>query len=343
MALPGAKDLLAVLEAAYAGGPDEDAWLRDVLAAAGPWMDRGRGAAALRVTHLGDTLWLGDVFELGEPAPSGIWPGWRERVHAMWSDPATRRLVRPFYPAAPVVSTFLELAHGAGGCKEDYVESRAIGPSYDFADAMVVVAGNPSGHGCVLFSITDASADGSIARWTRPERALWTRVAAHIAAGYRLLRKEAPVDAILDPDGKVQHLEPDAVASLQSLASAVRAVDRARGALRRTDPDRAVAIWTGLVDGRWTLVDHFDHDGRRFVVAKRNPPDAREWHTLTENERAVLHYAAHGHPHKLIAYELGITVATVAGRLASAARKVGAESRLDLVRAYRSATSGQGR
>jgi DNA-binding CsgD family transcriptional regulator len=341
MPRPRAQDLLAVLEATYAGAVDEDTWLRGVLTAAGPWLDRGLGAMAHRFVHRDETLWLGGQIGVGAAIDAGeaIARAWRERMDALWADPENRVMVQRFYPAAPVVSSFRELAQLDDDGMEELASSVGLSPTHHFGDAFGVVAGNPSGEGCVLYSISGTALRGASARWTRAERALWLRIATHIATGYRLVRKEATVDAVLDPNGKVQHLEAGAVASRETLVDAARAVERARGALRRTDPERAVAIWKGLVEGQWTLVDHFDHDGRRFVVARRNPPDARAWHTLTDSEMSVLYYAAHGHPYKLIAYELGIAVATVTNRLASAARKVGAASRFELVTAYRAATT----
>jgi DNA-binding NarL/FixJ family response regulator len=72
-------------------------------------------------------------------------------------------------------------------------------------------------------------------------------------------------------------------------------------------------------------------------LAKRNGPEVRRWRALTARETQVLEYASHGHAHKVIAYELGISSATVGGHLASAAAKVGARSRIELVAAYRAA------
>jgi len=86
-----------------------------------------------------------------------------------------------------------------------------------------------------------------------------------------------------------------------------------------------------------TLVDHFDHDGRRYLMAKRNAPALRPWHTLAEREGQAVAYAAHGQPNKVIAYELGVALSTVASDLSRAAKKVGARSRLDLMATYRRA------
>ena len=45
------------------------------------------------------------------------------------------------------------------------------------------------------------------------------------------------------------------------LVSIVEAAYRARGRMRWTEPESAVAMWAALVAGRWSLVETFDTDG----------------------------------------------------------------------------------
>jgi hypothetical protein len=44
-------------------------------------------------------------------------------------------------------------------------------------------------------------------------------------------------------------------------------MDLARGRMSKRNPERALQLWRALVDGRWSLVDSFETDGRRYVVA----------------------------------------------------------------------------
>jgi DNA-binding CsgD family transcriptional regulator len=164
-------------------------------------------------------------------------------------------------------------------------------------------------------------------------RRWWSRLSAHLAAAARLRARPVEADAILTPSGKVEHAEeaarpPQRVAALRR---AVREIEAARGTLRRSHPERALAMWTALVDGRWSLVDRFDGDGRRFVVARKNPPRSAKARALDPMERAAAHLAVHGRSNKQIAYELGLAEATVSGLLRSSAGKVGARSRVELV------------
>jgi DNA-binding NarL/FixJ family response regulator len=128
----------------------------------------------------------------------------------------------------------------------------------------------------------------------------------------------------LNPDGRVAHAEKPAQGklALSALSHGARAQDRARGSLRRRDSDEALAIWEGLIAGRWSLVDHVDSDGRRYLLAHRNDPRAPDVRGLTLRERQVLGYVAAGHSNKVIAYELGLTQSTVGGHLARARRKL---------------------
>ncbi len=135
-------------------------------------------------------------------------------------------------------------------------------------------------------------------------------------------------------DGVLQVLEP--LDHHQGLAEAVRRVDRARGLLRRTDPEEALQLWQGLVDGTWSLIDQCDSDGRRYVLARRNEPGVRDPRALTQRERGVAAFASMGHQNKFIAYLLGLSAGTVAGHLRSAQRKLGLASRAELILTFAS-------
>ena len=117
-----------------------------------------------------------------------------------------------------------------------------------------------------------------------------------------------------------------------ALREAVLRMEKARGRAGRQDPERATEAWTALVGGRWSLVDRFERGGRRFLVARPNLHQLRDPRALSPRERAVAHLAALGKSNKLIAYELGLAGSTIATHLSAALRKLGATSRVDLVR-----------
>ncbi|MBT8469372.1 MAG: helix-turn-helix transcriptional regulator, partial [Deltaproteobacteria bacterium] len=117
----------------------------------------------------------------------------------------------------------------------------------------------------------------------------------------------------------------------QILRRAARRVDNARGHLRRSDPLKALETWKALVRGRWSVVDWFDSDDRRFVLARPNPPKVFDPRGLTAQECQVVTYVLLGDTNKLIAYRLGLSQGRVSVLLKSAMHKLGAKSKAQLV------------
>jgi DNA-binding NarL/FixJ family response regulator len=124
---------------------------------------------------------------------------------------------------------------------------------------------------------------------------------------------------------------------VQIIRDAAVAIDRATRQLRLRDPAEALRLWEALGDGRLVVVDEFERDGRRYLVTRTQPgaPVQSPHEALTPRQREVAAYAALGHANKLIAYELGVSVSTVATHLMAAARKLGAPSRAALIRKAR--------
>lgn len=178
----------------------------------------------------------------------------------------------------------------------------------------------------------------------------WQMLAAHVEAGHRLRRGIAAGDA--DREESVGDLPQRAEAIFDAnsfrvtdaigqakerttttkLRDAAITVDRARGQLRNTDPDNALKIWKALVRGRWSMVDWFDTDGRRFVLAIPNSPDVTDPRGLSERESQIVTYAVLGHTNKMIAYRLGLSTSRVSTVLRIAMRKMGFRTRAQLVK-----------
>jgi len=322
-------DVISILEAAYAEC-DLKTWFNGVADAACPVLDVGYGLLAhdFRMNPSRDTVRVTHIATSSLPASA-------ERHE---------RVIRVSYDRWPVVEGALTVSSKAftfapwAGLLSERIGVhdpvlREVDPSgASGADMFGVLAGEPSGEGMGMFVHVDVAK-----RPSEAQRRLWTMVAVHLAAGHRIARTRSHVDAVLRADGRVEHAEKSARSpeAQDALRDAAKAMDRARGRLRRANAVDAVALWRGLVDGKWSLVDHVDSDGKRFLFAKCNAPDVRPWQKLTERERQVLAYAAEGHSHKLIGYELGISESTSARHLMSAARKVGARSRLELIRTFR--------
>lgn len=156
------------------------------------------------------------------------------------------------------------------------------------------------------------------------------RLGAHLGAARRA-RSAHRDEAILEAGGRVAHLEGEAIAERETLRDRVCAIDRARTAAGRADLEAALDAWTALCDGRWSLLDRFDSDGRRYVVARRNHPGLGRPLALSPREEQVVKLHAMGQSSKYVAYTLGLSPATVSAHLRTGMRKLGLASKADLV------------
>lgn len=167
-----------------------------------------------------------------------------------------------------------------------------------------------------------------------PEREPLGRVAAHVATALRLRLRQGATEAVLSSDGQVLDARGEArgADSREALRFAARSLDRSRRRSRR-DPEQALETWRALVQGRWSLVERFDTDGRRLWIARENEPPSISERRLTELEQRVVGFLVVGHAQKLIAYELGLSEGNVSRQVTSACRKLGV-SRAELVELY---------
>jgi DNA-binding CsgD family transcriptional regulator len=106
----------------------------------------------------------------------------------------------------------------------------------------------------------------------------------------------------------------------EALREALVRIDQARSV--SDDANESVELWRGLVAGRWSIVEHFERDGRRYYLAHKNDPELAPERTLTQRERQVLGYAELGHSNKLTAYALGLSSSSVSTHLTRARRKL---------------------
>jgi DNA-binding CsgD family transcriptional regulator len=176
----------------------------------------------------------------------------------------------------------------------------------------------------------------------------WQMLAAHVDAGHRLRQGLATQEACEEPHTDLPYDAEaifdagglriiDAVGQAQErtatrkLRDAAVTVDRARGRMRETDPERALQTWKALVRGRWSMVDWFDTDGRRFVLALPNAPRVSDPRGLTERESQIMAYAVLGQTNKMIGYRLGLSQSRVSMLLRSAMRKLNVQTRAQLV------------
>jgi DNA-binding CsgD family transcriptional regulator len=214
----------------------------------------------------------------------------------------------------------------------------------DYAEDGIGVTGmDPNGRGVHIIAPVPKTKT-----LTRAERDQWQMLAAHLSSGLRLRGavssahdQTAPTqglpcgaDAVLDANSfgvKEAINEAQLPDSLRELRDAAVRIDRARGRLRRDDPQKALKIWWALLQGRWSMVEWFDTDDRRYMLAVPNAPRISDPRGLTERESQVVAFAALGDSHKLIGYRLGISRSRVSNALNSAMRKLGVKTQAQLV------------
>lgn len=321
--MKNAAHLLDCLAVGYRMDLDDATYVRDVAEAAARAMNRGLGILAYTydatdpakpvIDHLAtvagfDAAWIARMYEalaeigateapeqpLGFSSWGGMTCGQASRVSGM----------RPYLPA---------FAH-IGGAR----------------DTFALNALDASGRGLWI---------GAPMRSTRPvadeDHVLYSRLAAHLTAAVRLRRNArenaASPAAVLSTGGALLHAESNQTVELRDqLRRAALAFDRARTREARKDVDLATRRWRPLVESNWSLLDECDSDGRRFIVAVDNRPPTRvPQGELSEREHQVLTQAHLGHSNKVIAYELGLSSATVRVLMHRAARKLGTSTRVE--------------
>lgn len=184
---------------------------------------------------------------------------------------------------------------------------RALG----LVDVLNIVTVEPDGTGCGISNFRAAPAV-----LEKSERHMIGALYRHFTAAHRLqpkLHGQRPspelADAIVDANGRVHHVRCGAIdpARLEALKIAAGKAEESRGRRRRQDPHGALDAWESLVEGRWTFVDHFDLDGRRYLLALENAAKRTGFELLSPRERDVVENALRGSDNKLIAYDLGIS------------------------------------
>jgi DNA-binding CsgD family transcriptional regulator len=323
-----AEDVLDVLEAAYRLEGDDRSWLDRVSRAVRAQIDprhvgvfaffyelTSEGVVRVHTPLTYDVLPPYDV--VGPAVPSKLPPWYVRQTFAQY--PCATATHSGSTQARALTRTALRTAFGEIGWR----------------DLFIVNGLDPTGHGVYI-----GAARKRAAKLPRPLQARWTRVAVHLASAWRLKRTlrevaaRAPdtAEAVLAPDGKIAHAAEPAKAreARRLLTNAAQVIERAR--TRRGREDRAVAEWTGLIAARWSLVDHFEADGKRWLLARRNDvASVGDAAALSPRELQAVAFAALGHDNKLIAYEMGITAETVRVLLHRAAKKLRARDRAELI------------
>lgn len=84
----------------------------------------------------------------------------------------------------------------------------------------------------------------------------------------------------------------------------------------------------------WSLVDHFERDGKRYFVVATGPGAKRD-PRLSPREQQVASLAKLGYSNKAIGWELDVSPSTVATHLKQVCRKLNVAGRVPLIRMLR--------
>lgn len=313
-------DALGLARAAHRDTRDDGAWLQALVAAASG-LDQGLGVMGWTVSSvaMSPVAAVGPSADLVEPLFATI-AELRATDESMFAKLQAERAPVALGTETSVRRLGIDL-HAQPG----YRCALAAGVH----DSIVVRGVCPSGLAVVLLAPAPRRLSGD-----RRGLARWEKVAAHLQSAFRLRRGTwrglvESADAVLEPDGRVAHLSPRAEVDRESLRRACLVAERSLGA-SEDDAGPALDAWTALVSGEYSLLDHFDSDGRRYVLAVKNAPDVSGPSALTPRETQVAAYVAMGHPLKYVAYELGLSVASVGKACQSAVTKLGLRSRAEL-------------
>lgn len=328
-------DPVSIIEAAYRLAVPGETWMKGILEVVRPQWDDGLGVGMFEMAldEQGRPTIGTSFFDSDEPDL------FAEMVSKMTLSVDDQQLEHAFCKPMICATISERMAPVYPDFRDDPIYQE-FGHPIGMYDCLGVRVADPSG--TMVLMLAPLS---EISTTDPAQRHHWARLAAHVAAAYRLRREQGarPVepdeaDAVLSADGKVEHLAEAALKddeiSLERLEAAAEAIGRARGELRHSAPADAVELWKTLVQARYSVLEHVDTDGKKMLIARRNEAATGEPLSLSPRERHVVQFAAMGHSDRLIAYELGLSNSDVEQLLASGLEKLQFESRGELLRLW---------
>ncbi len=313
-------DYVSIVEACYRPDDSDQSWLQGVLEAARPLLDLG-GGIALSLVQEG-TQGRRVVLSQGAGRLTDM-------VRLSWpliEQTDAESYQKLFYPRKLVVAasalapTFSAPARMA---LQQFL-------NFTQAEDLVGMLGYPGdGWAFAMFVALDREGVAPSVR-----EAL-RRLRIHVEASLRLrLFASADAVAVIRPDGALEHVREGALDEDTRAAIGRHAVsiDRARSARGRADAGGALSLWHALVEGRYSLVERLESDGKRYYHAFENAPHVRALRAITETEAVVLSLTLRGLSGKEVAYSTGLSQARISTALALAAERLGFTRREDLLR-----------
>jgi DNA-binding CsgD family transcriptional regulator len=343
-------DVVGLLEAAYRLGERDEQWLSGVLDRCQGHLEREYGLVGYLYNFSGRDARQGpEISATAGPLGTALLAT-RHQIFRELPEHLVVAATR-YFCTSPPLFTARRVMQGEHPDVTEVFDRHA--GRLGVVDCLTINAHATACEGLVIHVPSRHTFSLDLGAWRR-----WRMISTHLASGLRLHRTlnalasagviADPAEAVILPDGRIRDASGPATSrrAHEILRSFVTRLDRARARAARGGggaQDKALILWTGLVDGRWSIVDRFESDGRRYLVAYRNDcpfPDPR---ALNPREAQVCRLLAYGHTTKYIAYELGLSFSTVATHISSSQRKLGASSRVELIRILRAALTAAGR
>ncbi|HEX8111454.1 MAG TPA: LuxR C-terminal-related transcriptional regulator [Kofleriaceae bacterium] len=315
----------AMLAAEYDPEKRPDGWLQNILRATEQFFDRGQGAIGWLLRR---------DQQLMPMAPTAINGGERfiETATRIGAGLGARSLSASVAPSRPSLETASEaLDLGPDLLHEPAFREHAH--PLGIKDFLAFKATSP----CGKLSCTIGTPLARIERTSSYDKTPWRLLAKHMSFGLGVLHRSdnQPLELsdaanVFAPDGRVLHLATTAGSDcLASLRRAVLARERAR--LTRTDPGEAVELLDGALH-RYALIDHFETDGKRFVIACAPCDAASPVDKLSPRLRQIANLlVTTGKSRKELAEQLGISIHTLDTEVKALYRRLNVRSRSELV------------
>lgn len=330
--MPAHADPLRIVEAAYAWFDREDQWLDGIVRASEPYA-LGAGVVAFTITCAERTRI--ETLRTSANASSTI-TNMVERLCELLPPSVGAEVFAPTEFVGNAAFRLERLAKARATSVDALTHHIAVPALW------ALVAGAPMTRSLVILFPAKPQ---DVVRATDPfphrDSRLLGLAGAHLGAALRLRHlgqaasaDDESVDAVLTPSGSILHAKDGAEHARvrASLSEAVLRSERARDHLRHVDSMEAMEHWSALVAGRYSIVETTERDGKRYLLARKNSLQSPDLLALTKEESDVVWLTAQGHSHKYVAYELGLSVASIVRRLRSAMLKLRVRSRRDLLR-----------
>lgn len=317
------QDFVAILEQCYQPIERDKVWLAELFRTMAPSLDLGGGMGMFLIAERpqGRVVMLTGGFGRANDI---MQHRWASVVAEQMPSDLYRHM---YYPRRPVIAASA-LAEGfPAPFRMLFAQTMKLAGATD----LIAMLGYPAPG--FTFSLFFSVANQTLTPGLRDSL---RKLRIHVEAAVRLrMFADDYSAATLSPDGKVLDLAPELRDTPQQteLSARARAIEGARAPHSRTDAARSLAVWNALVEGRWSLVEKIDSDGKRLYHAFENAPNVRTERALNETESVVVDLFFQGLSGKEVAYNTGLSRSRVSNALASGAARLGFRNRSDLLRA----------